>query len=559
VLHFYVLLCILLFTHGVQANPTCSDVFGSVGTRPAPELFSRALLVKNIDAADLRRFKGPEGSLGLLGKHPLKNEAMAHATIVDQILLLTMGVTFNELAGIKSAIDFFKDQDSRTMHSALRGDWKSIQQVYRLLTMLSGWINGANPTAPPVDLTLRQDLLRFLNLMPGDGISEQWKNLNKRYYENFKLMDPHEQRSAVKNDSDLIIVQARELFRTEEYPKLMGKLGLGVFVVRKPSVEFFELLSTWVKQLHFAEEIAQRHLANLRFILQNPTIHNSKMPQKEKLRLHMSLLRYFNKYILAQRLPTSFSEKELLTDTLAEFNRIQLVIREFDAFYKRQEILLEEALVGIETLNAQIASLEQRLQWAHQESQSVSPEMATRWQERFDRARERLARLHTEELSHQAWLDHQQIFEREYFTTENLLQEWSRQKQREDIEFFNQLDFQWDLLIAQKPYKLSGLDYDAVVFGAEVIAYFQRNLERGSFFLTALSKGYVAHKNSSGLRKINAIHPDFRDIKLLKHGGKVRLVGRLIGRTIHFFYVYDDDRAYDDGEMYRLIQRYQAP
>lgn len=561
-------LSFLLFFHTLiaSADPLCRDLFSiSVSTparfMPAPSSFNPAIFKKGVEAQDVRRFKGPEGSLELLAKHAKKNEDMAHATIADEILVLTLGISFNDIAGVKGAIDFFRNQDNRLLLKAFRGDWQAIQNMYQLLTMLSRWINEAHPQAPAVDLTSRRDLLRYLNVGESETIANAWTRVRDDYYNYMhSVKDPSlsEGRTTSQMMQDELILTARRLYSRSESKLVMGPHGLGAFLRQKSTTELFDLLVVGVKQLHFPETIENQHIADLMFITKNPLVNNSNA-ERAKTELRISLVRYFNQYIFEKRLPHTLTTKEIMTSSYPEFARIQIMLRQFDAYYKRQEILLEQALVGIETLNSQIADVQQRLQWAKAETSSLAPEAAVAWLERFNRASENLGKLSMQDLSHEEWVAHKQEFDREHFTIDKLLQEWSRQKQRIDIEYFNQLDFQWELLLPQKAYKIKGLDYDSVVFSAEVIEFFKRNPERGSYFLAALSKGYVAHQNSSGLRKINSIHPDFRDIKLLKHGGKVRIVGRLVDHTIHFFFIYDDERPYNTPEMHRLVQRFHPP
>lgn len=561
-------LSILLFFHCLNATAyqVCRNIFTipmqiSAQFIPDPSSLNPSLLKKAVDAQNVRRFKGPEGSLDLLMKHSKKNEDMAHATIADEILFLTLGISFNDIAGVKGSIDFFRNQDKRLLLKAYRGDWQAAQSMYQLLTMLSRWINQANPQAPTVDLTSRQDLLRFMNVRETGTIAIAWARIQADYYnylESEKAPATIGGRTTSQDSQDQLILTARGLYSRSESKLVMGPHGLGTFIRQKAITELYDLLVAGVKQLHFPEAVENQHIADLQFIVKNPMVNNADA-EKAKVELRISLVRYFNKYILENRLPHTLTSKELMTSTYPEFARIQLLLRQFDAYYKRQEILLEEALVGIEDLNLQIAAVEQRLGWAKAETASLEPDLAAAWMVRFNSSSKTLGKLYMQDLSHKEWLAHKQAFDREHFAIDKLLQEWSRQKQRIDIEFFNQLDFQWELLLPQKAYKIKGLDYHSVVFSAEVIEFFKRNPERGSYFLAALSKGYVAHQNSSGLRKINSIHPEFRDIKLLKHGGKVRIVGRLVGGTIHFFSIYDQDRPYVTPEMHRLIQRFQAP
>jgi hypothetical protein len=127
----------------------------------------------------------------------------------------------------------------------------------------------------------------------------------------------------------------------------------------------------------------------------------------------------------------------------------------------------------------------------------------------------------------------------------------------ESISLFQDLNYRWERLLPMKAYELKGLDYSHVKFTKNVTDRFARNPIDGARFLSALSKSYVPMKNSSGLRKLPGLPSDFRDIKVIKAGAKIRIVGRLIGKTIHFFHVYESQLGYDNKAMTAIIQNYQ--
>lgn len=137
--------------------------------------------------------------------------------------------------------------------------------------------------------------------------------------------------------------------------------------------------------------------------------------------------------------------------------------------------------------------------------------------------------------------------------TEKILESVSK----DNIKRFEDLNSRWERITPNKTYSLKGVDYDAVLFTKDVVAHFEHNGLTGARFLAALSKSYVAIKNASGLRKLSGIHDEFRDIKLIRHGSKIRLVGRMVGKTIHFFYVYEADRPYDNKAMAQIIENYK--
>ena len=126
----------------------------------------------------------------------------------------------------------------------------------------------------------------------------------------------------------------------------------------------------------------------------------------------------------------------------------------------------------------------------------------------------------------------------------------------EEINSLVGLNYRWERLRANKVYRANGIDYDDVVFSPTVVNFFKNDPRLGSRFLTALKKSYVAIKNSSGLRRLPGIHKDFRDIKLIRGHGKIRIVGKLINGRIHFFHIHDSEEAYKDAQMKALIERF---
>lgn len=128
---------------------------------------------------------------------------------------------------------------------------------------------------------------------------------------------------------------------------------------------------------------------------------------------------------------------------------------------------------------------------------------------------------------------------------------------KENIVHFEDLNYRWERLLPEKTYMLKGIDYNSIVFSKNVIEHFEYNMVVGARFLAALSKSYVAIKKASGLRKLQNIHEDFRDIKLIKTGSKIRIVGKLVGKTIYFFYVYEEDKPYDGRAIGQLVEKYR--
>lgn len=145
---------------------------------------------------------------------------------------------------------------------------------------------------------------------------------------------------------------------------------------------------------------------------------------------------------------------------------------------------------------------------------------------------------------------------------ERLLDELRETQQKvqdkEAITNFKDLDLDWSNIIPNRIYDFEGaIDFDKVVFTNRVVDYFSKDTSYGSRFLAFLSRAhYVVGKGASGLRALGSIHPQFRDIKILSKGVKLRLIGKLEGSTLYFFHVYDTGKPYNNPDIHRLVEDY---
>lgn len=550
-----------------QAELLCHGLFLKASTtlqtdyRPRPETFHPSVLRQKVEAQEIRRFAGPEGSLELMRKHPHKNDESRFASIADHLLVYQLGFGFNDVAGVKGSIDFFKNQDKKTLVKALRGDWQSKITMYNLLRLVSGWINEAHPQNAPTDLTRKQDLLKILN--PGDSysLSARWVVLHSHYtaYMDKPKTSTLVALSSEKRMQNEVLTQILDLYDMKDLKFLKSPLGLAPWLGRHSTEEIRQLLETWIDKLHVSPEKSQLYKDKISLISRNPLVLHTGSSNALML-LHVTMIRYFNKYFYAERFPDLLTQSEHNITLYRELSKIQTHLQQFDSFYKRQEILLETALQNIEGFNRRLLDLEESIKETQQgAAQLALASTHPHWVQMLDSSLLRLQELKITDLSPELFEARFAELERIHFNFEKVTRDISRLKEQSEIHTFAELGLQWELLLPQKVYALAGYDYSSVIFSKEVIDFFHKNPERGSYFLAALSKGYVSMQNASGLRRLANIHPQMRDIKVLKHGGKVRIVGRLIGKTLHFFHIYDDDRPYDDPEIRRVIQRFTPP
>jgi uncharacterized protein (UPF0335 family) len=142
------------------------------------------------------------------------------------------------------------------------------------------------------------------------------------------------------------------------------------------------------------------------------------------------------------------------------------------------------------------------------------------------------------------------------FNLDELIENALKTVRNENILHFHELNLRWRRLLPGKKYKIKGSDYSYVTFSKNITSYFTHDEKKGSRFLAVLAKSYVPVKASSGLRRIPDLHKDFRDIKLISSGGKIRLVGRIVNDTIHFFHIHDTTDAYRSSDIKKIIENF---
>ena len=133
----------------------------------------------------------------------------------------------------------------------------------------------------------------------------------------------------------------------------------------------------------------------------------------------------------------------------------------------------------------------------------------------------------------------------------------AKKRRREVIEDFYDLNNRWQRLIPEKRYKIEGIDYTGVTFSKDVIDFFQKDPVLGARFLAAFTKSYVNMKQASGLRNFGTLHPQMRDIKIIRGHGKIRIVGKLVDGTIHFFHIHAKDEGYVQKHMQGLVENFE--
>ncbi len=177
-------------------------------------------------------------------------------------------------------------------------------------------------------------------------------------------------------------------------------------------------------------------------------------------------------------------------------------------------------------------------------------------QQEADALRETLNSLEVRDFERNLDRRSQEVFKIE-MQIDRVREEIATQRRRESIEDFYDLNNRWQRLIPDKTYNLDGVDYSKVSFTADVISHFSANPLLGARYLAALTKSYVAIKKESGLRRFPSIHPEMRDIKIIRRHGKIRIVGRLVGDTIHFFYVYASEKPYTNRQMEKIVDQFR--
>lgn len=250
-----------------------------------------------------------------------------------------------------------------------------------------------------------------------------------------------------------------------------------------------------------------------------------------------------------------FNEVPSLTNTVAGQRRLSLeqYLYVKTAIFRRKRVR-EIAEIKIDHLLKRAEQLEELIEQLRNKARHIQ----TRYQHTSAEVEEALDGIPASVLDYpEEQFDHlAQSLTQMDIALDHILDREIQRVGKESIQEFEGLNHNWNLVIEGKRYHVAGSDYQYVVFHRDVLKHFDNQESFGDRFLTALGKGYVPIKNASGLRSISSIHKDFRDIKLITKG-KTRIIGKLIGDTIHFFGIHHTDEAYKPAVVSRMIDEYQ--
>ncbi len=386
------------------------------------------------------------------------------------------------------------------------------------------------------------DLLTERAVLELFGVKKRFELVGRREYlevQNRELharIHPFLENVNLRNGAD-VLEELSEYFLGIKRPKLSGE-DSGFFKKGPSGAE----VRTLVQALHLEPNIEKQHMDELDRVT-NSFGGRSGWQRAEHLGYTLILFKAFEE---------SFGERYRAVlhyrDYLRSQSFLSVKIKIQQAEYAR--LIVEAQIEGYinksEELNARV---ERVIGSTHRRAERYSEHA-----EAYKRIREGAEALEVRDFDENLEKVEREISKLE-IELDEVTEEVLRKIRNENIEDFEDLNHRWRRLLPNKAYSLEGADYSSVSFSAEVLSFFEKDQLTGSRYLTALSKSYVALKNASGLRSIPKIHQDFRDIKVLQKG-KIRIIGRLVGKRIYFFRIYNQDRRYNHVDVRSWINAF---
>jgi hypothetical protein len=306
----------------------------------------------------------------------------------------------------------------------------------------------------------------------------------------------------------------------------------------------FETIRDLIEKLHLPTNVEAQYLKQLKDIIASESLESHGKKRASTLLMYKAYFEVFpeSEVTFGVFKPTQSLEYQ-------QFLMMQSGINQRSRLIERTNIKLDHIIDQVERIEASVSGLNDKVKGLAEEYPNIANQMEDAIkdlpiEDLIDLSEDQLKLLTRNIRSAEKQVD-------------ELLEAEVERLGIESIKRFSALNYNWKRVRPDHPYRLVGTDYKSVVFHKDVVDFFKHQEDIGDRFLAALSKSYVPHVNASGLRALTKIHPEFRDIKLLRKGGKIRIYGRLVGDTIHFFGIHAKDEAYKNAQMAKTIESFR--
>lgn len=551
-IRFISLLILLIgFCTPTWAQQNCLELFSMAAQSPSqtrvlsgPELDNIKLPIlkdKEITIPQIRDFSGPNGSLSLLLKLHFRHEALGVMNFVQNMYFAAMGDAAYSIHHTRDLIAILSVQRPHAFKNAKKGDWPAKKILYSTMFALQTLMRIVY-NDPHLNLLTAEGLLKVYGVTnPNDLPAKvaEVEELRLSGLGNAKPTDPREE------------AYAKLVSEIDATASAVATGPVGIASVLRLEV-YVSQVESLIQKLHLSKERSKYYLE---LVEESDSTFNFNRADVQTNRMNKQLER-LNIYIQAfvEKFPSEASTPVPKRMTSVWFLNAVKKTEQFQRIYDITELRLDENLAAAESLNEQLALLladvdaalvtETRLKLSDENLKNEIVQIQT------DAKALLVKDLTTEDLS----MRFNELHWLQYHLSETV-EKLVSNVEAGTIQEYSELNFKWSRVVEGKSYDIKGRDYDHVVFEKGVIAFFKHELALGDRALAALQKSYVGAHGQSGLRAVTEIHKDLRYIKFAK-GRKVRVIGKLIGRTIYFFEMYTRDENFDQTWLHNLIENH---
>lgn len=500
-----------------------------------------------VSMEDIKGLGSADGSLTVFTKSPMRNMPTGYLLKVMSVVTKSTGKAMMDYAAFEPLGDLLA-RHPNIAKKAKAGDWNAKRAISQTLKTLNLFLKQAKPELAHLNLL---ELKSWFELFEVNNLNELHTLITSdAWIDRVNNAGNNSAEEAGDNDRRKII----EFLQKVDSPMLQAAFNPGGFVQSLRLEPLADDLTKYLYYLHLPKERAIYYFTRLKWAYSN--VMASGLPPAE------------DKALKAARGIMSFSEAafevfpELRPEqphrimTAGFFNLLARKAIDYHHFYEISEHRLEENLAAATALNEKIELITEEVEFALRIRQKLGADhqLDDKISGILDKAQSlKIMDLELESEAEANWNHVHNL----HFELNQIIESILADHQKQSIVDFRELNFRWSRVLEDHAYKIEGLDFDEVIFGKETLDFFVRDTERlGDRFLSALEKGYVRQKGETGIRKAPDIHRDFRYLKVKKSHGKVRILGKIVGRKLYLFSIFNKDENFDQDKIRHLMNHF---
>ena len=540
---FHSLLFVALFSLFSFSNFALATEIDCHKLLPAPV---EIVTLDSIDMQEVKFFSSDEGSLSLFTKSPHKSKTYGISPTINDLILKITGSKSGSFVALESVGSLMNEEPS-LIKDIRGGSWPAKKKLIRILKGLNIFINTVRPDPIPYNLLAIESWHRLLGTKDAAEIyalsnADSW------------IASPSATEEGVGVRTISVVGEAYKQMAYELIPVTQELMTNRIGVVNSIPYEHFDSrLVELLQHLHLPKAREEFYLEMFEYAKAESKFNTAGIKYAKRFEVIFKV--YFFSKAFFEVFPDKQPKDPLQIFLAPVYNSYGKTASDFHHFYEITEQRLEENLNNALQLNSQIDALQADIQTALTAHSRLEEEMG--FENRINEISSEAMSLRANDISTDMTTAESSVtLSRLHFELNHIIEKILKTSANEAIRSFSELNFSWQRVLPDHSYEIEGRDFDKVVFSDDVVKFFEKDGSRaGDRFLAAIAKGYVGLRNESGIRVAPDIHKDFRYLKIMKAHGKVRLLGKVEGRTLYFFDVFNRDENFDQVKIRHQVEK----